>query len=279
MVTREALNALSEKLKEAGVENALFEANLLLRDTLKLSALDLVLAYQKKISQGDEERLLSALKRRLDGEPMQYILGTQEFMGLEFKVTPDVLIPRADTETLVEAVLLENHGMNVLDLCTGSGCIAVSIAHYNKNAYVHGIDISEAALRIAEENAEKNKVSDRVRFSRMDILSELPAGVYDVIVSNPPYIERDVIPTLQKEVVGFEPHLALDGGTDGLDFYRRIAEIAPKLLQQSGIIYLEVGHTQAEAVEKLLSDVGLKTDVIPDLCGIDRVVAGRKQKV
>lgn len=279
MVTRKVLTDLSEALRDAGVDNALFEANLLLRDKLKLSPLDLVLSYQKEVSEADLKALQEAIERRISGEPMQYILGTQEFMGLEFKVTPDVLIPRADTETLVEAVLSENHGMNVLDLCTGSGCIAVSIAHFNRNAYVHGVDISENALKIAEENAEKNKVSERVRFSRMDILKEIPNGVYDVIVSNPPYIEHDVIPTLQKEVVVHEPHLALDGGADGLDFYRRIAEIAPKLLQQGGMIYLEVGHTQAKAVAELLENAGLKTAVIPDLCGVDRVVTGRKQKM
>lgn len=277
MVIRECLGMLNQAFREYGIENSMFEANLLLREILKLSPLDLVLSYQKEVSEEEMEKLAAAKNRRLLGEPLQYILGAQEFMGLEFRVTPDVLIPRSDTEVLVETVLSEKRaGMNVLELCAGSGCIAVSLAHFNPHAYIRSVDISEPALLIAQENAEKNHVSDRVRFEKMDILTQKPSGVYDVIVSNPPYIERDVIPTLQKEVADYEPRLALDGGADGMVFYRRIAEIAPGLLQEHGSIYLEVGEKQAKKVAALLEAQRLQTQVICDLCGIERVVIGRK---
>lgn len=276
MVIRECLAALNQAFREYGIENSMFESNLLMREILKLSPLDLVLSHQKELSKEEKEKITAARDRRLSGEPLQYILGTQEFMGLEFIVTPDVLIPRSDTETLVEAVLSERRGMNVLELCAGSGCIAVSLAHFNPGAYVRSVDISEPALAVAKRNAEKNHVSDRVRFEKMDILTEKPCGVYDVIVSNPPYIEHDVLPMLQREVFLHEPHLALDGGADGMVFYRRIAELAPGLLQEHGSIYLEVGEKQAKKVAALLESQRLKTEIIYDLCGVERVVIGRK---
>jgi len=240
MVIRELLHEIIQDFKKNNIENSVFEANLIVRTVLKLSPIDMVLSHEKEVEEKQEKAIREYEKRRILGEPMQYILGTQEFMGLEFIVDKNVLVPRADTETLVEEVLKENKGMNVLDICTGSGCIGLSIAHYNKKAFVLGLDISEAALQVAEKNAEKLKLSDRVRFEKTDILSQTPSGVFDVIVSNPPYIESAEIEKLQVEVKGHEPHIALDGGADGLDFYRRIINIAPKLLQEKGKLYFEV---------------------------------------
>jgi len=274
MVIRELLHEIIQDFKKNNIENSVFEANLIVRTVLKLSPIDMVLSHEKEVEEKQEKAIREYEKRRILGEPMQYILGTQEFMGLEFIVDKNVLVPRADTETLVEEVLKENKGMSVLDICTGSGCIGLSIAHYNKKAFVLGLDISEAALQVAEKNAEKLKLSDRVRFEKTDILSQTPSGVFDVIVSNPPYIESAEIEKLQVEVKGHEPHIALDGGADGLDFYRRIINIAPKLLQEKGKLYFEVGFNQAEEVKKLMEKHFDNVEAVKDLCGVLRVVKG-----
>lgn len=276
MVIREVIAECVKRLKANNVENAVFDANLIVRNVLGLQPIDIVLSHQKEVEEKQLLKIFDFCERRCKNEPLQYILGTQEFMGLEFEVSRKVLVPRADTETLVEAVLAENRGMNVLDICTGSGCIAASIAHYNKNAFVIGLDISEDALKLAERNAEKIGVGDRVRFEKCDIMNNVPSGVFDVVVSNPPYIETNEIGKLQKEVSLYEPHIALDGGTDGLDFYRRISSVAPRLLQQGGKLYYEVGYNQADVVEKIMEQSGFK-DVkrTKDLCGVERVLCGR----
>ena len=277
MVIRELIKECVGKLKDSNIENAVFDANLIVRTYLGLKPIDIVLEGGRKVSDGDTEKIRSLCRRRCQREPLQYILGVWEFMGLELEVNKGVLVPRADTEVLAETVLSENKGMNVLDICSGSGCIALSIAHYNSSAFVTGIDISDSALELSRRNAEKTELSKRVRFEKCDILNEIPDGVYDVIVSNPPYIETAKIDKLQKEVSFYEPRIALDGGEDGLLFYRRICSVAPKLLQQHGKIYFEVGHSQADAVERLMADAGLKNiGRIKDLCEVERVLCAER---
>ena len=276
MVIRELLQNSIAKLRESGNDNPVFEAHALFRHVLSLSATDLVLMHDKKISKQHEKKILDFLDRRLSGEPIQYILGTQEFMSLEFKVTPSVLIPRADTETLVEFVIdkKRNDGFSLLDIGTGTGCIPLSIAAFCPKAYVRGIDISTDAKKLAEENCKKLTLTSRAKFELCDILNELPSGKYDIITSNPPYIKTEVINGLQTEVKDFEPHLALDGGEDGLIFYRRICKIAPKLLTKDGMLVFEIGYDQANEVSALMEENFKDIAIIKDLCENDRVVVG-----
>ena len=276
MVIRGVLNKTIDTLKNAGIENAVFEANLIIKTVFELSPIDVVLSYNKTAPDALAKKAAEYAERRASGEPLQYILGVWEFMGLEFLVSPNVLIPRSDTETLAEAVLSRKGGMNLLDICSGSGCIALSIAHYNKNTYALGLDISSDAVELSKKNAKKLGLDNRVKFERADIMSDIPHGVFDVIVSNPPYIRRDVIGTLQAEVRLHEPHLALDGGEDGLDFYRRIIDIAPRLLNENGELFLEIGFDQADDVTALMQASFSDISVIKDLCGNDRVARGRK---
>lgn len=275
MVIRSLLNDTVAELKNHNIENAIFDANLIVRNVLGLKPIDMVLSYSKEVSAEHVEKVKEYTKRRCENEPLQYILGTQEFMGIEFKVKEGVLVPRADTETLVESVLGTGKGANILDICTGSGCIALSIAKFNKNAHVIGVDISENALEVAEENAKNLELTDRVRFYKLDIMNEIPKGIFDIVVSNPPYIVKKEIDKLQNEVKLYEPHIALDGGEDGLDFYRRIIEIAPVFLQENGKLYFEVGYEQAKIVSDMMKEKFTDIEIKKDLCGIDRVVIGK----
>lgn len=276
MVIRDLLTDCIHTLRWNNIDNDIFEANLIIRTVLKLKPIDMVLRGADIVDEPDRAEIEALVKRRCAGEPLQYMLGTQEFMSLEFKVTPDVLIPRADTETLVEHVLTKLAGKpaSVLDIGTGSGCIAVSIAYHDKNAFVRGIDISRRALDIAQYNAKKNEVNGRVSFERRDILNDNIYGRYDVIVSNPPYIETDEIARLDGVVKNHEPISALDGGSDGMNFYRAIVKKAPRILNHGGFLAFETGHTQATAVARLMEKDFENIEIIKDLCGIDRVVSG-----
>lgn len=276
MVIKELLKQTVSTLRESGNDNYVFEAHAILRHVLKLSATDLVLMHEKKVTKRQEEKVLEFCTRRTGGEPLQYILGTQEFMSLEFKVTPNVLIPRADTEALAEYVIehYKDKGFSLLDIGTGSGCIPLSVAAYCPRALVRGVDVSDEAIKIANENCKRLTLSHRAAFGMCDIMSELPRGKYDVITSNPPYIETDVIPTLQTEVKDFEPHLALDGGADGLMFYRRICEIAPMLLNKGGMLIFEIGCNQGKAVTQLMEKSFGNVEIIKDIPGNDRVAVG-----
>lgn len=275
MVIRQLIGEISQILKDAQCDNYLFEANLIVRHITGMSATEVVLSHNSDASDYEEEAF-SLAKRRQHHEPLQYILGTQEFMSLEFKVRENVLIPRSDTETLVEFILENVKGdISLLDIGTGTGCIPLSIAHYNKNAKVRGLDINETALELSRENAEKLGLLSRSDFQKLDILSDIPSGRYDIVTSNPPYIESNVIPTLQQEVRDFEPHLALDGGEDGLIFYRRITGIAPKFIKKGGFLVFEIGYNQADAVRSLMEKSFSDIQIIKDLSGNDRVVCGR----
>ncbi len=276
MVIHELLKETAATLSD--IDNYMFETHLLVRTVLELSPIDLVLSHKKEVPLHKIEIVREFAKRRADGEPIQYILGTQEFMGIEFEVSKNVLIPRADTETLVEEVLrlLSGNGASVLDLCCGSGAVGLALCYHNKRVFLRGVDISPDAVRLSERNADKIGVADRARFELVDILKEHMSGKYDVIVSNPPYIRTDVIPTLMHDVKDFEPHLALDGGEDGLVFYRKIVSESDKLLRKGGILAFEIGFDQGESVSSLMNDGFSDVTVVKDLCGNDRVVLGRK---
>jgi len=232
------------------------------------------------ITAEEKEKFLRLAERRLRGEPLQYILGTQEFMGLRFNVNPKVLIPRQDTETLVEEairILKDTWGGKayVLDLGTGSGAIAVSVAYYVQQCCVKAVDVDEEALRTAIYNAEFHGLQSKICFQKSDLFQDLPDGdkrSFHLILSNPPYIPSADIPGLQREVKEYEPHLALDGGIDGLNFYRRIGREAPLYLQTGGMLLLEVGYNQAEEVKRILQPDFSDIYFVKDLTGINRVV-------
>lgn len=276
MVIREMIRSLSEEM--CGVENHLFEVHLMMRSVLHLSPIDLVLSHEKEVSPDCEEKLRAFAARRKNGEPLCYILESAEFMGLEFYVDKNVLIPRGDTETLVEVALREiKGGASVLDIGCGSGCVGLSVAHFNERVYLRGVDISPEAVRISEKNAKSLGLDSRAAFGVLDILSDLPSGRYDAILSNPPYIRSGEIPNLMRDVRDFEPYGALSGGEDGLIFYRRITEIAPRLLTPGGLVAFEIGYDQAADVTAMMSEKFRDVRTVRDLGGNDRVVYGRLQ--
>ena len=263
----------TEVRKELG-ENE-HEADWIISHVTKMSQEDFI-KNPREITAQEEAEIMDIVSRRNSGEPLQYILGETEFMGLTFKVNDLVLIPRQDTETLVETVVkkIKDKEVRVLDIGTGSGCVGISIAKLCPNADVTLLDYSEAILEVAGENAKLNGVE--VKLEHCDILEEIPEGKFDVIVSNPPYIETDTIFSLDNIVTSYEPPEALDGGFDGLLFYQRITEIAPEIMEENSYIAFEIGYEQGEAVSEILDGAefsGIK--VIKDPCENDRVVTGK----
>jgi release factor glutamine methyltransferase len=262
------------------------EAELLFTQILNCDKLSL---YQNRNSPLGKEKLSfisSVLKRRIAGEPIQYILGKTEFMGLEFKVTPDVLIPRQETEILVETALKQISDLrsqisvvNILEIGTGSGNIAVSLAKHLPGAKICACDISAKALDIARANVRINRVDDSINFIQSDLFAsyDLRPTAYDLIISNPPYVTAQEIDNLQPEIK-YEPRIALDGGGDGLDFYRRIASQAPEYLKEDGLLILEMGFGQAGSIKNILkiSENFEIIEVVRDYNGLDRVIVARK---
>ena len=263
------------------------DARLLLEAACGTDVQTLLAHPERRVSQEEEALYRSFLERRRKREPLAYILGHQEFMGLDFSVSPSVLIPNQDTETLAEEALRGlKAGDRILDLCTGSGCILLSLLHYCPGASGTGTDLSAAALSVARENGLRLGMAERASWMRGDLFEALnnteaealgepdPAGPFDLIVSNPPYIRTEVIKTLEPEVKSAEPYMALDGGKDGLDFYRRITREAPAYLKKGGRLLLEIGFDQGQEVPDLLSGRGF-TDVrvIKDYADNARVVS------
>lgn len=280
---KELIKVGENRLKTAEIADAKIDAELLLMHQLHYDKRKVFMNWARPLEEDDCNDYFELLDRRATGEPTQYIIGEQEFMGIKFMVDPRVLIPRQDTETLVEAVLdytsKVKGSLKVLDLCTGSGVIAVSLAVKNEKLKLTASDISEDALDVATSNAASAGVLKRIEFAKSDLFNNFKSGFrgqkFDIIVSNPPYIKSAVIPTLQKEIYEHEPMNALDGGQDGLDFYRRIVEDAPKFLRKNGALFLEIGHNQAELLKQLIEVSGKYKDevkVIQDLAGEDRVV-------
>ena len=267
---REAYKKAQEILKENGIEDFKSDAFFLIEGIFKVSRAEML--SDKEI---DFEILRSALERRIKGEPCAYITGETEFMSLPFKVNRNVLIPRQDTENLIEFLMEKtDKGAKILDLCTGSGCIGISLNKYIEEAAVTMVDISEGAILVAKENALLNNAD--VKILKDDVLNPLnDYEEYDLIVSNPPYIEEAVVETLEKTVKDFEPRLALDGGKDGLVFYRKIAKDFKKYLKKEGRLAFEIGFNQGEAVKEILEENGyFEIEVIKDYNNNDRIVTG-----
>jgi release factor glutamine methyltransferase len=262
-------------LQNAGISEAKLDARLLLEYVCGTDHNTLLAHPDREVSSEEYDKYLECIDRRKKREPVAYIIGQWDFMGITFEVNSDVLIPEQDTEILAEeAMTVVEDGMRVMDLCTGSGCIALSILNYKNDVRAVCTDISEAALEVAKRNAVKLGMDEKVQFIKTDLFPEESIGKFDLIVSNPPYIATKVIETLAPEVKDYEPRLALDGEEDGLCFYRRIIDNADKYLYSSGYLMLEIGFDQKEAVTELLRKKGFYHDieVIKDYSGNDRVV-------
>ncbi len=275
MTYREAMDLGEKVLKMADIADAKVDAWLLLEMVCKIDRNFYYLHLEDDLSEEQVSGYEIALKKRAEHIPLQYIVGETEFMGLRFKVNSSVLVPRQDTETLVEEALkVIEPGMKVLDLCTGSGCIIISILHNIMNVEGDAVDISRQALNVAIENAKLNDVV--VNFERSDLFDNV-TGTYDVIVSNPPYIPTAQVLKLMPEVQNFEPMEALDGKEDGLFFYRRIIQECGAYLKENGKILFEIGHDQGVMVSGMLRAAGFKNVTIKkDLSGNDRVVSGMR---
>ena len=265
-----------DTLNKSGFAEAESDSRLIFEYIAGIDRVKLTLEGDRELEPGIEEKLKAALDMRLTHMPVQYITGYQNFMGLEFMVSKDVLIPRMDTETLVEEVLrLGLSNVRVLDICTGSGCILLSILKYVYGSSGVGVDISDGALGVAKANSEALGID--ATFIKSDMFENIPKDErFDIVVSNPPYIRSDVIGTLMSEVKDYEPLLAVDGREDGLKVYRSIADRAPEYLNNGGMLFLEIGYDQGAEVSALLSAAGfMDVEVIKDLSGLDRVVSGR----
>lgn len=257
---RDLITWTAKHFTAKGIDDPAKEARLLLAHALGCRPIEVLTRYDEPPTDAERQRFRELVKRRADGCPVAYLVGAKDFYLLTFEVTPDVLIPRPDTETLVQTGLDFLKGKPtpaVLDLGTGSGCVAVSIAHKVKAARVTAVDVSAAAAAVAARNAEKHGVGDRVAVRVGDLFAPLPADArFDLIVSNPPYIAASEIDALEIGVRHFEPRLALDGGSDGLDFYRRLAADAAGWLKPGGQLMTEVGWTQDAAVREVFAAAG-----------------------
>ncbi|MDL2301517.1 peptide chain release factor N(5)-glutamine methyltransferase [Lachnospiraceae bacterium OttesenSCG-928-D06] len=277
---RECYETGSKILSEAGIAEASLDARLLLEYTLKTKTEDLFLRGDREVLKTEEENYLELIKKRAEHIPLQYITGEQEFMGLSFQVNEHVLIPRQDTEILVEAAMKElEDSMSVLDMCTGSGCILISLLHYKNGCTGVGVDISREALELAKRNAKKilaNKEAyeSHITFIESDLFQEVE-GKFDMIISNPPYIKTKVVEGLMEEVRCNEPYIALNGHEDGLFFYKKIITESKNHLLRGGRLFFEIGYDQAEEVMELLRENAFKEiRKIRDYAGLDRVVTG-----
>ena len=262
------LSEAARLLKDAGIESAAYEARLI------FSHFDGIAEYRLigTDPESSNPALTDAVERRSKREPLQYIIGEVGFYRETYRVTPDCLIPREDTELLVDtAVHLLSDGAKFLDLCTGSGCVAISTLKNTKSTTATAVDISHGALLIARENAAINGVSDRLKLLEYDVLNTpAPSERYDAILSNPPYVKDDVYPTLEDEIF-HEPRAAFVGGTDGGDFYRTITSKYKSLLSEGGFIAYEIGYDQSELITEIARDNGMSAEIVNDLSGRPRV--------
>lgn len=276
MTIREAINQATIKLKMRDIDTPKLKARLLMQFILGKTRQYILVYDEKNLTKEQQEKYFKNVEKIEKGIPLQHITHQQEFMKMNFYVNQDVLIPRPDTEVLVEEVIniaRKIKAKKILDLCTGSGAIAISLAKYIENSQITAIDISYEALKIAQKNAKENGVEKQIVFLISDLFEKVPKEKYDMIVSNPPYIKKEVIKTLQKEVQN-EPFMALDGGWDGLDFYRKIIHQADSFLKYEGYLCLEIGYDQKidvidfiEQEEKYIDTYGKK-----DLYGNDRII-------
>ena len=287
MTYRELYDYGAEELKKADIAEAALDARLLLEYICRTDRNALLVHGESERSPLEEEFYKRTIEQRSAHIPLQHITGEQEFMGLSFRVNEHTLIPRQDTEILVEEAMRHmGDGMRILDLCTGSGCIILSLLKYSNECEGIGIDISKDALLVAEENAKRLGLS--AAFLAGDLFEPLEEFVsdkthdplFDIVISNPPYIASCVIPTLMPEVKDHEPLLALDGKEDGLYFYREIIKKAPSYMRKGAMIFFEIGYDQADAVSALLQESGFEEiEVIKDYAGLDRVVKANLEGV
>ncbi|WP_331664557.1 peptide chain release factor N(5)-glutamine methyltransferase [Lacrimispora sp.] len=268
-------------LTEAGIEEATLDARYLLFEVFHTDMTYFLLDRGRVISEDDQvldqvKQYRLMIEKRSQRIPLQHITGSREFMGLEFYVNEHVLIPRQDTETLVELILKDYKGRKpvILDMCTGSGCIAISLSKIGGFDGVTAVDLSKEALKVAKRNADVLLGPGRITLIESDLFQAIePKSRFDIIVSNPPYIPTEIIKELQPEVRNFEPMLALDGREDGLFFYRQLVSEGRRFLNPGGSIYFEIGYDQAESVSALLEDAGFaEIRVVKDAAGLDRVV-------
>lgn len=277
MQIKRGLEEAVKILKDNNIDEAIIKAKMVLCMVLKIEKEYIIINDSKEMEKEDEEKYFQYINKLKNGIPLQYITNNQEFMKLNFFVDENVLIPRADTEILVEEVIsLANNDKNkILDVCTGSGAIAVSLAKYIKNSNVMALDISKEALKIAERNAFNNNVN--IKFIESDLFNNLEENDFDIIVSNPPYIREIVINELSIEVK-HEPKIALDGGKDGLDFYRKLSSESYKYLKEDGYLCLEIGYDQKNEVIEILKNEKKYKNIYSkkDLFGNDRIIIAQK---
>jgi release factor glutamine methyltransferase len=286
MTLFEVLKGSADVLKDHRVENPRLNAELLLAQCLGFSRETLYANLRREIQTEEKKALDELLRRRMAGEPLQYLLGHQEFWSVDLKVDPRVLIPRPETEVLVDqalSILATSSGRvpRVLDIGTGSGAIVIALTNEFVEIFAVATDISQEALQVAKENARKVGVDQRIRFVRGDLLHPfrpLTGGVFDLILSNPPYICRSDIEELTREVKDHEPRLALDGGEDGLDFYRRMSRQVPSYLRKGGWLLVEIGQGQGTEISTLFEQSGCFSapELVRDLSGIERVIKVQK---
>lgn len=280
----ELLKLGKNKLKQSNIQDAHIKSNILLQYVLNQTKQQLVVKSFENVSEQNKQEYLKWIDEVINGMPVQYITHNQQFMGLDFYVDENVLIPQPDTESLVEEAIkvieqVEAENIEVLDLCTGSGAIAISIAHYNKKAKIAASDISKQSLEIAKKNAINNKVE--IEFIESDLFEKIQNRKFNIIVSNPPYIKSQVISTLDKEVQK-EPYIALDGGKDGLVFYKEILKNVSNYLKKEGYILLEIGYDQENEVINLAKENNelkiITEKAIKDFGGNNRVLIFQKKQ-
>lgn len=275
------LNLATKMLKSRKIDTARLDSQLILGKVLNKDKIYLMINSSEEVAKEKEEEFLNLINKRMENMPVRYILGEVDFMGLDFYIEEGVLIPRSDTEVLVEEVLkiiVEDEKLYVCDLCSGSGAIGISLAYYRKNIMVDLIDFYEKPEEISKKNIIKNNLEKQVKFIKSDLLKEPIKELkkYDIIVSNPPYIKEDVIETLMDDVKNYEPISALSGGDSGLIFYERIVEESKKVLKENGILAFEIGYDQGDSVSNIMKNNGyIDIKVVKDLAGLDRVVIGR----
>lgn len=280
----ESINLSTDFLEKRGIESARTNAELLLSSILKCKRLDLYLSYNRPLSEEETSKYREFISRRAKYEPLQYIIGNVEFYGLNIKVNKSVLIPRPETEILVDEIVQYAHSyssLNILDIGCGSGNITLALAKFITNSKLTGIDISKDALNISSLNAKTLELSEQVNFFQEDIFnlsSDIRKNKFDIIVSNPPYVSREEYHSLQKEIVGFEPSIAVTDEDNGYKFYQKIVKESEDLLASNGRLYFELGLGQAEKVQEMMIESGLKSiEIKKDYENIDRIIFGEKE--
>lgn len=276
----EAIRLSTEYLEKKKIDSPRINAELLLAHIIGCKRLDLYLAFDRPLTEPELNIYRGLIKRRASYEPLQYIIGTVEFYGLVFKVTSSVLIPRPETELLVEKIIKElsdKEQLNILEIGCGSGNIAISLAYHLKQAQIITTDVSDAALNLAKENSQKLGVAERISFIRHNILTDdlLRFSMFDLVVSNPPYVSLQSYSSLQKEIMDFEPRLAVTDESDGLTFYRIISEKVSGNIKKGGKLFFEISHGQCDDVKSIMTKNNFsKIEVIKDYQNIERIVFG-----